>query len=457
MMLLPIYCYCCKVQTILKEWFFLQRQNTHCAQMLLKRSKVFEHKCMEFEYVSSKFLSTIKLKRKTFPFQLMECHFVLFHQPPSNQSNCSSPCPSVLYSLLSIPIYFDSFHLVSNLWSDFVHKFDGFWNILLIYSRWPSLVPNSNQHHPEVTTLSLTTTNTITTKVTSAVGGYFRKNPPPPLPPRQMSLPPLSQQPPLIEDEGEDSATPTPSTTPTPKAHTSSVGSGGQGSGDPNTIEDGSIASIEAAVTIAPTLPHPMTAGVVVKDDSLDLVDDMVFKEVICQVKSSLNFGPSQISLSSWSSTASVATRTNTDNPASMSHIVTNFNISRTAAAAVHQDPAGTSSVQGVARGPTSHPIAAGAGPAYVAPPVGAEGSSATPASSAHSASSADTASRSRSSTSSHYKKLTGSGPSAHSSTTSATNREAAAASASLSAVASSSADEDKEYTPLRVFKQTPV
>lgn len=320
-------------------------------------------------------------------------------------------------------------------------------------------MPNSNQHHPEVTTLSLTTTNTITTKVTSAVGGYFRKNPPPPLPPRQMSLPPLSQQPPLIEDEGEDSATPTPSTTPTPKAQTSSVGSGGQGSGDPNTIEDGSIASIEAAVTVAPTLPHPMTAGVVVKDDSLDLVDDMVFKEVICQVKSSLNFGPSQISLSSWSSTASVATRTNTDNPASMSHIVTNFNISRTAAAAVHQDPAGTSSMQGVARGPTSHPVAAGAGPAYAAPPVGGvEGSSATPASSAHSASSADTASRSRSSTSSHYKKLTGSGPSAHSSTTSATNREAAAATASLaSAVASSSADDDKEYTPLRVFKQTPV
>ena len=317
-------------------------------------------------------------------------------------------------------------------------------------------MPNSNQHHPEVTTLSLTTTNTITTKVTSAVGGYFRKNPPPPLPPRQMSLPPLSQQPPLIEDEGEDSATPTPSTTPTPKAQTSSVGSGGQGSGGPNTIEDGSITSIEAAVTVAPpTLPHPMTAGVVVKDDSLDLVDDMVFKEVICQVKSSLNFGPSQISLSSWSSTASVATRTNTDNPASMSHIVTNFNISRTAAAAVHQDPAGASSMQGVARGPTSHPVAAGAGPAYAAAPAGIEGSSATPASSAHSASSADTASRSRSSTSSHYKKLTGSGPSAHSSTTSATNREAAAASASLSAVASS--DDDKEYTPLRVFKQTPV
>ena len=35
--------------------------------------------------------------------------------------------------------------------------------------------------------------------------------------------------------------------------------------------------------------------------------------------------------LSSWSSTASVATRTNTDNPASMSHYVTNFNITKLA------------------------------------------------------------------------------------------------------------------------------
>lgn len=35
--------------------------------------------------------------------------------------------------------------------------------------------------------------------------------------------------------------------------------------------------------------------------------------------------------LSSWSSSASVATRTNTDNPASLSHIVTNFNINRSA------------------------------------------------------------------------------------------------------------------------------
>jgi len=35
--------------------------------------------------------------------------------------------------------------------------------------------------------------------------------------------------------------------------------------------------------------------------------------------------------LSSWSSTTSVATRTNTDNPASMSHYVTNFNITKLA------------------------------------------------------------------------------------------------------------------------------
>lgn len=290
-------------------------------------------------------------------------------------------------------------------------------------------MPNSNQQ--EVTTLSLTTTTNITTKVTSTVGGCFRK-PPPPLPPRQMSLPPLSKQPPLIEDEDEE-FTPTPSTTPTPKAPTSSVGS----SMGPNTTEEGSIASIEAA-------PYTAIAGS--KPASIDEVvdEDMVFKEVICQVKSSLNFGPSQISLSSWSSQASVATRTNTDNPTSMSHIVTNFNISRTAAAAVHHQNSPLPHV------PSTSALVSGL-PGNSGRPVGVpstEGSVATPASSAHSASSSTDTARMAgrlSSTSTQLKKLTG--VMQQSSTPALTSAHA------KSAVA----EDNKEYTPLRVFKQTPV
>ena len=243
-------------------------------------------------------------------------------------------------------------------------------------------MPNIN---PESTTMSLTTTITTTTKVTSSVS-CFRKKPPPPLPPRQMSLPPLSRiQPPLlpgIEDEDEE-LTPTPSSTPTPTPKAaltltrSSLGSGNEG--DRNTLDGGSIAS--------DPFPDPDSGSRIIPDS--DFKEEIVFKET------STNHPrvTSQISLSSWSSAASVATRTNTDNPASMSHIVTNFNITRTAAAAVIHS----------------------------------------------STSSSDTARRSSTSSKSQQKKLTA---------------------LPMSAVQTTAVTEDestKEYTPLRVFKQTPV
>ena len=261
--------------------------------------------------------------------------------------------------------------------------------------RWPSLVPN-NLTDPEGTTQSLTnakTTTTITTKVltteaTSAspssettVGACFRK-PPPPLPPRQMSLPtplisrhhhPLHLPPllPEIEDEDEESAT---STTPTPKAASgggatsttarSSVTSVGAGVfGNNITLEDnGSIASPMEAVntrngsctTGMGHLPSEEIPMQITTCTMTSVIADIVFKEANISSHHHhlppqgphqvINSQPSQISLSSWSSTASVATRTNTDNPSSMSHIVTNFNISRTAAAAVHQSSSGSAS-----------------------------------------------------------------------------------------------------------------
>lgn len=107
----------------------------------------------------------------------------------------------------------------------------------------------------------------IITTTTVTAKGFPRK--PPPLPPRQMSLPKPAPQLPDIEDEDEES---------TPPAVTDK--------------------EAEAA------------AG------NLRITGQMV---------------ASASNLSSWSSTASVATRTNTDNPASMSHYVTNFNITKLA------------------------------------------------------------------------------------------------------------------------------
>ena len=109
--------------------------------------------------------------------------------------------------------------------------------------------------------------NIITTTTVTAKG-FPRK--PPPLPPRQMSLPKPAPQLPDIEDEDEES---------TPPAVTDK--------------------EAEAAA-----------------EANLRITGQMV---------------ASASNLSSWSSTASVATRTNTDNPASMSHYVTNFNITKLA------------------------------------------------------------------------------------------------------------------------------
>jgi len=53
--------------------------------------------------------------------------------------------------------------------------------------------------------------------------------------------------------------------------------------------------------------------------------------EAVLKLTDSQTMVASASNLSSWSSTTSVATRTNTDNPASMSHYVTNFNITKLA------------------------------------------------------------------------------------------------------------------------------
>ena len=122
---------------------------------------------------------------------------------------------------------------------------------------------------------TITTTTSLSTPVTTSKWTGFRK--PPPLPPRQMSLPkpPLNQLP-DIEDEDEES---------TPKTFTS---------GNSEFSE------------------FPAEASKIVASAS---------------------------NLSSWSSTASVATRTNTDNP-TMSHYVTNFNITKLAKKATKEPKA---------------------------------------------------------------------------------------------------------------------
>ena len=138
--------------------------------------------------------------------------------------------------------------------------------------------------------------------------------------------------------------------------------------------------------------------------------------------------------LSSWSSTASVATRTNTDNPASMSHIVTNFNITKSAKQANQANQAAA-------------PISAEGTTDQVPAPGTCNNSTITTPANTSSSSSTLTTNHSRSSggvTSS----LTSQAPLEAVTRTRRRTRQSNQAPDS---------DDDKEYTPMKVFKQTPV
>ena len=142
--------------------------------------------------------------------------------------------------------------------------------------------------------------------------------------------------------------------------------------------------------------------------------------------------------LSSWSSTASVATRTNTDNPASMSHIVTNFNITKSAKQANQANQvAAPNAAEGMASSTTDQ---------VPAPGTRNNSTTTTPANSS-SSSSTLTTTHTRSSGG-----MTSSLPSqAPSEAVTRTRRR------TRQSNQAPDSDDDKEYTPMKVFKQTPV
>ena len=138
--------------------------------------------------------------------------------------------------------------------------------------------------------------------------------------------------------------------------------------------------------------------------------------------------------LSSWSSTASVATRTNTDNPASMSHIVTNFNITKSAKQANQANQA-------------TAPISAEGTTDQVPAPGTCNNSTITTPANTSSSSSTLTTTHTRSS-GGMPSSLPSQAPSEAVTRTRRRTRQSNQAPDS---------DDDKEYTPMKVFKQTPV
>merc|ERR1712008_440843 len=144
--------------------------------------------------------------------------------------------------------------------------------------------------------------------------------------------------------------------------------------------------------------------------------------------------------LSSWSSTASVATRTNTDNPASMSHIVTNFNITKSAKQANQANQVAVlTSAEGMASSTTYH----------VPAPGTSNNSTTTPPANTCSSSSTLTLTTTRTRSSAGVaSSLASQAPSEAVIRTRRRTRQSNQAPDS---------DDDKEYTPMKVFKQTPV
>ena len=142
--------------------------------------------------------------------------------------------------------------------------------------------------------------------------------------------------------------------------------------------------------------------------------------------------------LSSWSSTASVATRTNTDNPASMSHIVTNFNITKSAKQANQANQANqavaSTSVEGMASSTTDY---------VPAPRTSNNSTNTTPA---------NTSSSSSTLTATHTQSSRGAASSLASQAPSEARRRTR-----QSGNQAPDSDDDKEYTPMKIFKQTPV
>jgi len=213
---------------------------------------------------------------------------------------------------------------------------------------------------------SITTTTSIINK---AAADTFRK--PPSLASRQMSCPPLllpkPPQLPDIEDVDEESTT----VTPPPTSGDSKPTQSSFGSEDPGTeavlmtsaippspvltemltvskgqlrqlqLDLTSIEPIDDTISAFPPKPNNkafmMDQGerLIASQETAEELENCQNQTDTCLDMSKMV--ASQSTLSSWSSTASVATRTNTDNPASLSHIVTNFNITQSAKAAVNQ------------------------------------------------------------------------------------------------------------------------
>jgi hypothetical protein len=171
--------------------------------------------------------------------------------------------------------------------------------------------------------------------------------PPPKLPSRPLPRCTQAPQLPEIEDEDEDST----ATNNTTKQTRSSVGSGG---GHATADDARSLSLTSSSMSVLPAANKLALASIeaaFVDDESSPVQkSDVVRLMPMAGVASKASSAPNQTvvdvepaagtmvasmsTLSSWSSTNSVATKTNTDNPTSMSHFVTNFNITRTAAAA---------------------------------------------------------------------------------------------------------------------------
>jgi len=332
--------------------------------------------------------------------------------------------------------------------------------------------------------VSITTT---TTSIISAVPSDFRK--PPPLPPRQMSCPPLPKLPALpdIEDvEEEESATITPPT----KQTRSSLGS----DPDPGTEEADVLRSLSMTSAVStPVLTGPQEPGLPTASEafrtsensqgghqaltSIEAIDEMSRNSSSQHQNSNIQLSllkdqgetvqgssitdyqekddqklqdqtssnmsrmvknSSFSTLSSWSSTASVATRTNTDNPASMSHIVTNFNITKSAKQANQANQvAAPTSVEGMALSKKDQ---------VPAPGTSNNSTTTTPA---------NTSSSSSTLTTTHTRSSGGVASSLASQAPSeAVTRTRRRTRQSNQAPDS---DDDKEYTPMKIFKQTPV
>lgn len=229
---------------------------------------------------------------------------------------------------------------------------------------------------------SITTTTSIVNKTTAVpASDTFRNSPL--LPSRQKPCTPLllpkPHQLPDIEDVDEDSTTVTPPTVGDSKHTQSSCGSENQGTeGDyilkslvmtsalPSPVLAITDTMLPAMSTVSMHQSQKLESNLTSFIEPIDKISLLSSKKPTKQsfrmdqretnlivhrtaedsqkdhnlTDTCLNMSKmvaSLSTLSSWSSTASVATRTNTDNPASLSHIVTNFNITRSAKAAVNQ------------------------------------------------------------------------------------------------------------------------